>query len=160
MTQEFSINPKITFITAAYLKATGWYQFDNDYVRNTNWGLRKGCTFLAVSSPFCPNVNEYGNVDVPRCSTDHMYKGVFKASTGKDAMESCPILKPENVFSVTTESNFCTSNLRTLAFNNNTNSYQESFGANSRCFMAQYSHKNVNSLDTSVKIPVCHNFKC
>lgn len=115
---------------------------------------------MAVTSPFCPDVSEYGNIESPRCSSDYTFKGVFEASSTEDVMEDCPILKPGNVFSVTTESNFCTSNLRTLAFNNNTNSYQESFGANSRCFMAQYSHKNVNSLDTNVKIPVCHNAKC
>jgi hypothetical protein len=160
MTANYEINPKMTFITATYLESTGWYQINSDYIRNTNWGLRRGCVFLSVINPFCTSDIEYGEIDIPRCSTDYMYKGVFETSSTTDVMEDCPILKPGNVFKVVTESDFCTSNHRTLTFNNVTDSYQESFGANSRCFMAQYSHKNVNSIDTSVKIPVCHNAKC
>ena len=66
MTANFSVNTKLTFITATYLTATGWYKVMDDFSRNTNWGLRKGCSFLSVISPFCPsNVNEYGVSEVP-----------------------------------------------------------------------------------------------
>lgn len=110
MTGNFEINPKMTFITTTYLEATGWYKVSSDYVRNTNWGLRAGCDFLNVASPYCPDTIEYGDVDIPRCSTDYMYRGVFETSTSSDVMEDCSILKPNNVFNQKTESDFCTSN--------------------------------------------------
>jgi hypothetical protein len=162
MTADFSLNTKLTFITATYLQATGWYRFTSGYIRESNWGLRKGCEFLTVVSPFCPNVAEYGSIDVPSCSSDYTYKGKFESTTVANAMEECPILNPANIISAAaeTESNFCTSNLRTMAFNNDTNSFQERFGANSRCFLGQYSHKNVDSFETTIKIPLCHNAAC
>jgi hypothetical protein len=161
MTAEFSINTKLTSITAAYLTATGWYQMNNDFVRYSNWGLRRGCSFLSTVAPFCPTgISEYGVSETPQCSIDYTFKGVFETSVTKDVMEACNVLKPNNVFGIVTESNFCTSNLRTLNSSAATDGYLETFGANSRCFMANYKHKSLKVKETSVSIPVCHNSMC
>lgn len=160
MTAEFSLNTKITFITASYLKATGWYDLPSQYIRTSNWGLRKGCDFLSVAAPFCPLTSEYGTIGVPQCSSDFTFKGIFEASVAKDALEGCVILKPGSISGISNESSYCTSNVRTLGYNNSTSFLQESFGPDSRCFMAQYVHKNLKSAQTTTFIPVCHNFKC
>jgi hypothetical protein len=160
MTASYEDNPKITKFTTTYLESTGWYKIDKDYIRRTNWGFRRGCGFFGTDpSTYCLSSHpEYsGALDSPSCSFDYLTKGKVQIAANKEYMENCKIIKP--AAKVGNDSVSCVSADRVFAVDQSNAFLQEGFGPESRCFMADYSHKNVKTDAGSVYQPVCQRAK-
>jgi leishmanolysin len=100
--------------TAALLEDSGWYQFNYNYTKPTQWGRGRGCNFVnnyciqnskAISSEFCSNLGYSG------CSFNARYKALCYTTTGTPSnanwyyfgartisgdpfQDNCPVMTP------------------------------------------------------------------
>jgi len=160
MTAKFDQNPIITKFTTTYLSSTGWYEIDEEYQRETNWGLRRGCNFFGTTpTTYCiADHEEYKwPIESSRCSIDYMLKGTVAISSDTDYMENCKTIVPMD--KVGNDSVSCVSSDRGYAQDQTNAFLQETFGADSRCFMGQYRHKSVSIDVEPIMQPVCQKAK-
>ena len=150
-------NAFLTKISLVYLESTGWYEYNKNYKRNTNWGLRASCSmFGTTSETHCKEaLQEQGTaLGSARCSADYISKAVVELAEADDYFEFCKILRPKNL--VSTSSPHCTSNQVSLDPGAANSYLQERYGATSRCFMARYRNKGINFTDFQAPYqPVC-----
>lgn len=158
MAANYDQNPIISQFTTRYLEATGWYTVDPEYIRETNWGHRRTCSFIGTSSDdFCQKtLPEYVEpLEKKICTFDNLGKGVVEVSEARDFMENCKVVRIQ----ASNESNLCISNLRSNEREISNIYKQEQFGPDSRCFMASYHHKNIALSDAPPLEAVCQRAK-
>ena len=79
---------KLSVITLAVAKDSGWYEVDLTMGEQYDWGKNKGCDFLSTSclkdsiSEYCTTVGEYG------CNDDHLYRTLCSSNQFNT---SCPM---------------------------------------------------------------------
>lgn len=90
---------KISVMTLAVAKDSGWFEVDLTMGEHYDWGKNKGCDFLSSScskdtiSEFCSTVGEYG------CNDDHVFRTLCSSNTFNPScpldfyMESCKVEK-------------------------------------------------------------------
>ena len=88
MTSGETLDSKVTKLSLAVAKDSGWFKIDLSKGQNYFWGRQKGCSIFANScdrnspSEFCSDGSDSG------CSDDHMYT---TKCTSNPFTGSCPI---------------------------------------------------------------------
>lgn len=141
---------KLSSITVAWLKDTGWYTDINmEMTQEFSHGAGKGCTFYTNANP-CDTEPEFcnSNPDAISCTLDGTSPGVCEIATNSPTIDSsCRIRAPSSQQICNREENVIYTDPAYTG---------EAYSANSKCFVSDL----IDSTQTSFKDTRCYNTEC
>lgn len=136
MVANFTRNPKISKITASFLKSTGWYQVDDALDAKINWGKNAGCNFQ--TSVCDTSFQEFNNATKQNlCSSEFDMKGSTFTSSSDEYFDGCKIFRPIWPNDTINDGD-CTNPHRSWGNQTIYDEIDETWGSDSRCFIASY----------------------